>query len=85
MALTDLIGFFAAILGTLCWFPQLLKTLRSREARDLSLGTNLMLLFTVSLWLVYGILLGEWPMILANVLSMCCVGAIVFAKLKWGR
>ncbi|MFV0382837.1 SemiSWEET family sugar transporter [Paracoccus sp. (in: a-proteobacteria)] len=85
MALTDVIGFLAAILGTLCWLPQLAKTLRSREVRDLSLGTNLLLLFTLLLWLVYGLLLGEWPMILANILSIFCIGTIVVAKLIWDR
>lgn len=83
--MTSLIGFLAAILGTICWVPQVLKTLRTREVKDLSLGTNLMVLGTVVLWFIYGLMLGEWPLILANIFSILCVGTIVGAKLVWGR
>ena len=82
---TTLIGFLAAILGTICWIPQVLQTLRSRRVADLSLGTNLLLLSTVTLWLIYGIMLQEWPLILANIFSICCIGTIVLAKIIWGR
>lgn len=85
MIAPSVIGFMAAILGTICWIPQVVKTLRSREVKDLSLGTNALVLATVALWLIYGLLLGDWPLILANVFSVTCVGTIVAAKLIWGR
>ncbi len=85
MDLATLIGFLAAILGTICWVPQLVKVLRSRQVEDLSMGTNLLLLSTITLWLIYGILLKEWPLILANLFSICCVGTIVWAKIIWGK
>lgn len=79
------IGYAAAVLGTLCWLPQTWKTLRTRSVADLSLPTNLMLLGAVGLWLTYGLLRADPPIILANALSAFCVGAIVAAKLLWGR
>lgn len=85
MSITPYIGYFAAVMGTVCWLPQILKTLRTREVRDLSLWTNLMILMTVTLWLVYGFLLGDLPIIVANLFSVSCVSVIVAAKLFWGR
>ena len=79
--MVEYIGYLAAILGTICWLPQTLKTWRSKETKDLSLGANLLILATVTLWLVYGILLGALPLIIANIISILFVGAIVTAKL----
>ena len=79
--MTETIGFLAAILGTICWLPQTIKTWRTREVDDLSIWANLLILATVTLWLVYGILLGAWPLIVANVISIMLIGAIVAAIL----
>ena len=85
MSLAAAIGAVAAVLSGVCWLPQVWKTLRHRAVRDLSLATNLMILVTMLLWLVYGLMMGDWPLILANLFSVACVGAIVAAKLLWGR
>ncbi|CUH43724.1 SemiSWEET family sugar transporter [Ruegeria atlantica] len=79
-----LIGGAAAVLGTICWLPQTLKTWRSRETKDLSLPANLLILTTLTLWLAYGLMIAAWPLILGNVISILLVGAIVIAKLKFG-
>ncbi len=79
--MVEYVGFLAALLGTICWLPQTLKTWRTKETKDLSLWANLLILATVTLWLIYGILLGAWPLIIANVISIMFVGAIVTAKL----
>ncbi|AXT28018.1 hypothetical protein D1823_16460 [Ruegeria sp. AD91A] len=79
-----LIGGAAAVLGTICWLPQTLKTWRSRETKDLSLPANLLILTTLTLWLIYGLMISAWPLILGNVISILLVGAIVTAKLKFG-
>ena len=76
-----IIGYFAAILGTICWAPQMFKTWSSRETKDLSLWANLLMLANLSLWLTYGILLAAWPLIIANLIAILLVGSIVTAKL----
>ncbi|MCF6344222.1 MAG: SemiSWEET transporter [Devosiaceae bacterium] len=80
----EAIGMFAALLGTICWAPQTIKTIRTRDTKSLSLGTNLLLLSTVILWLIYGIALNSFPLIIANLVSMILVGIIVVLKLKHG-
>jgi len=76
-----IIGYIAATLGTICWMPQVFKTWVSRETKDLSLWANLLMLANLSLWLIYGILLGAWPIIVANLISILLVASIVTAKL----
>lgn len=76
-----IIGYIAATLGTICWVPQMLKTWISRETKNLSLWANLLMLANLTMWLTYGILLGAWPLIVANLISILFVGSIVTAKL----
>ena len=83
-ALAPYVGYLAAILGTICWIPQAIRVWRTRETRALSLGAQLLFLATVALWLVYGVLIGDWPLILANIVAVSMVSAIVLAKLKFG-
>lgn len=79
------VGYAAAALGTVCWLPQTFKTLRTRSVDDLSLPTNLLLFLAILLWLTYGLMRLDMPLILANLFSAFCVGSIVLAKLFWAR
>lgn len=82
--MTPYIGYLAAFLGTVCWLPQAWKAWASRDTAGLSLISNLMFLATVSLWFGYGLLIGDWPLILANFCAILIVVSIVAAKLKFG-
>lgn len=62
----DVVGAVAATLTTTAFFPQAVKTIRSRDTSGLSLTMYALLLSGVALWLVYGIILGSWPLIVAN-------------------
>lgn len=84
METIDVIGYLAAVLGTICWLPQTIKAWRSKETKDLSLGTNVLVLVTMLLWLAYGVLAGSLPLITANVLSVGMVSAILVAKFRYG-
>lgn len=65
-ALIDVVGAFAAMLTTSAFFPQAIKTIRTRDTAGLSFTMYALLIIGVSLWLVYGLVLGSWPLILAN-------------------
>lgn len=56
---------------------------RTRDTRSLSLVAQVLFLITVSLWLAYGIMIVDWPLILANIVSVTAMIAIVTAKLKF--
>lgn len=77
------LGAVAATLTTLAFIPQVVKVFRSRSARDISLPTFSALVVGTTLWLIYGILQGDVPLIAANAISLCLVSAVVWAKLKF--
>lgn len=80
----DLVGSVAATITTLAWLPQILKILRERQARDISLGTTLALALGVFLWIVYGVAIGSLPVIVANTVSFLFIATIVGLKLRFG-
>ena len=83
-ALIPVIGFSAAILGAISWLPQAVKVWRTRDTSNLSLLANAMFLVNVMLWLTYGLLTTDMPLILANLVGTAVMIAIVIAKLKFG-
>jgi MtN3 and saliva related transmembrane protein len=80
----ETIGFVAAVLTTLCWLPQAVKTIRTRDTRSLSLVTQSALTLGVVLWLVYGLLIWNWPLILSNIVTLGLVATILTMKLRYG-
>ena len=80
----DLIGMVAAIITTLCWLPQIVKILRDRDTASISLGTNAALASGIVLWLIYGLLLGAWPVILSNAVGFVFIATIIGLKLRYG-
>ena len=83
-SLTDLIGFIAATLTTIAFLPQVIKVWKSRSAKDISLGMYCLFSTGVLLWLIYGILLVAWPIILANLITLILALMIVGMKLRFG-
>ncbi len=77
------VGYFAAFLGTVCWLPQAWKAWSSRDTSGLSLPSNLLFLLTVTLWFCYGLMVGDMPIIIANICAILIVISIVAAKLRY--
>jgi len=80
--MTEFIGFAAAICTTIAFAPQLIKAWRTRSTTDISLGMFLILTFGISLWLVYGVLKGDAPLIAANAVTLALAGGILVLKIK---
>ncbi len=80
----DAIGMLAALLTTACWLPQAVKTIRSKDTSAISLVTQVMFTIGVFLWLIYGLYLGNWPLIIANAITFVLVSVILVLKLKHG-
>jgi MtN3 and saliva related transmembrane protein len=77
------IGFLAGILTTIGFLPQVIKSYRSKSAKDVSLRQPLLLLAGMSMWLVYGIHLQDWAIILANIVSIALNICIVVLKISY--
>ena len=82
---TQWIGLLAGTLTTLAFLPQVWRTYRSRDVEGLSLAWVFTFALGVALWLAYGLLLGEWPVILANVVTLGLVALLLGMKLAWNR
>jgi MtN3 and saliva related transmembrane protein len=81
----ELTGYLAAVLTTVSFVPQVLRTLRTRDTRAISLGMYLLFSAGVALWLIYGLLIGAWPIILANVVTLGLTLTVLWHKLREGR
>lgn len=80
----ELIGSIAATITTLCFLPQVIKVLRTRETTSISLIMYLMMVVGIALWLVYGALIVSWPLIGANLVSFVFAATILGMKLRHG-
>jgi MtN3 and saliva related transmembrane protein len=80
----EIIGSIAALLTTVSWLPQAVKTLRSRQTRDISLYAQIMLFIGILLWLIYGVMIVSWPLIGANIVTLVLVGVILTMKIRFG-
>ena len=78
------IGFAAAALPTLAFLPQAVKSWRSRSTSDVSLGMALLLVTGIVLWLAYGLLRADLPIIAANAVTLVLAGSILVSKLRFG-
>ncbi len=83
-AYIDLIGSAAATLTTICWLPQAVRTIRTRDTRAISLVTQVAFTAGIFLWLIYGVALGAWPLILANAFSFVLEATLLALKLRYG-
>jgi MtN3 and saliva related transmembrane protein len=80
----DLVGYAAGFLATAAFVPQVAKTFRERSARDISLGMYVLFCTGVALWLVYGLLISSWPVVVSNFVTLMLAGAVLILKLRHG-
>ena len=78
----ELIGYCAAFLTTIAFVPQALKSWRTKDLSGISLGMYSLFTAGVGLWLVYGLIIEKWPLILANALTFALALSILFLKLS---
>jgi MtN3 and saliva related transmembrane protein len=77
------LGILAGVLTTVSFLPQVMKTWKSRSAKDLSLGMFLIFSLGIALWLVYGILINDLPVILANMVTLVLSLTLLFFKFRF--
>ena len=85
MTIEAIIGFVAAIASVLGYVPQVMKSWKTHRVDDISISMVLLILFSLSSWLVYGFLKGDLPLILTNLVSLNILFLLLTAKLKFGE
>ena len=77
------LGLMAGTLTTLSFLPQLVKAWKSRSTHDISIGMFSLLAVGIMLWIVYGVVTGDVPVIAANSITLLFVGLILALKLRY--
>lgn len=83
MNFIQILGLTAGSLTTAAFLPQVLKTWKTRSAKDLSLGMFSLFCLGVALWLVYGFMVNDIPVIAANLLTLMLASTLLFFKLRF--
>ena len=83
MLFADWIGTIAATLTTASFVPQVLHTFRTKDVSGISLGMYSAFTLGVGLWLVYGLLLDAWPIVIANAITVSLATCILVMKLRY--
>ena len=81
----DIFGYFAAILTTAAFLPQLIKTLKTKKADDVSLTTLLMFIIGVMFWIIYGYKISSTPILTANLITLILNLLILISKIYFSK
>ena len=84
MSFETALGLLAGSLTTIAFLPQVIRTWRTRSPADIPLVMFLILCTGIALWLVYGLVRGDWPVIIANGFTLVLASTILFFKLRHG-
>ena len=79
------IGGVAGFLTSIAILPQIIKTWRTRHARDLSLWQQIIVMAGLVLWLAYGLMLGDLPLIVSNAFTLFCYALLLTMKIVFDR
>ena len=81
----ELIGSIAAILTTISFLPQVIKTYKEKSAENLSTTMLLVMTSGVILWLIYGILKNSFPLIAGNVITLVLTSILIYFKFSYSK
>ena len=82
MNTTDFIGYFSAFLTTFAFVPQAYHSWKTRDLSGVSLPMYSLFTAGVTGWIIYGLKIGSWPVILANIVTLILACAVLILKLK---
>ena len=81
----DFFGYFAAILTTTAFLPQLIKTIKTKKAEDVSLITLIMFICGVCSWIIYGYQISSTPIMTANLITFLLNFLILISKISYSK
>jgi len=82
MSLVDLTGYIAAFCTTFAYIPQAVKVIKTRDTRSLSVAMYFILTLGVGLWFIYGLIRIDWPLAIANAITLIFTLTILLIKIK---
>ena len=80
--MTEIIGYIAALLTTISFLPQVIKTIKTKDTEGISLSMYLLFVTGIVLWLIYGFSISNMVIILANTLTLALSSIVLYYKIK---
>jgi MtN3 and saliva related transmembrane protein len=77
-----ILGFVAATLTTLAFLPQTIHSWKTRDLSGISLSMYSLFTVGVVLWIIYAAMIRNWPVLMANVITLGTSGSILFLKIQ---
>jgi MtN3 and saliva related transmembrane protein len=84
MNYTDILGYIAGFLILISLVPQIIKSWKTKSTKDISLLRYIIYIIGIIMWLIYGVVLVNGPMIIANSINLVLASSILYLKLKYG-
>lgn len=81
----EILGLIAGVFTSISQLPQLIKTIKEKEAKNLSLGMMITLVTGVSLWIYYGFMKNDFPIIATNIFSAIVNATLLFVSIKYKK
>lgn len=81
----DILGYVSATFTTIAFLPQIIKTIRTKSAKDVSMGMFVFFTTGVFLWIIYGVLTNTMPLIIANSVIFCLSLIQIILKIKYDK
>lgn len=81
----DILGYLSATFTTIAFLPQIIKTIRTKSAKDVSMGMFVFFTTGVFLWIIYGVLTKTMPLIIANSVIFCLSLIQIILKIKYDK
>ena len=83
--LIEILGYISATLTTIAFVPQILKTLKTKSAKDVSMGMFVLFTSGVFLWIIYGLLTDTKPVFISNIIILCLALTQIILKIKYDK
>jgi len=84
MTFTTLLGLIGAILVNVAFLPQFIKSWKTKKTEDISLGMYSVYIVGIIIWLIYGVLIKDIPIIFSEIIGLTLVSSVLYLKLKYG-
>jgi len=81
----EILGYVSATLTTIAFLPQIIKTLKTKSAKDVSMGMFVLFTTGVFLWIIYGALTNSMPVLIANIVIFCLALTQIILKIKYDK
>ncbi|MBT8191467.1 MAG: SemiSWEET transporter [Saprospiraceae bacterium] len=85
MSAIDILGFVAATCTTISFLPQVIKTYRTKSVEDISLVMYIIFMSGLIMWLIYGLVIRNFPIIFSNIVTISLAATILYFKFKYNK